>query len=213
MPRRTPTPVFSAPRYDIDTLLDVDRTARCSAHEIVFKFLEALDEVPQSPTEVYYRPDSALLYPEIIFLDLMRFDISMGNGFGCSIQDWGLQTFYRGVRALRIINHSRGLLLAESVCATLVENGIPELLTFPDDRYYGWCEDWDKRAFERIDELEPPLFQRFKDLDSQRWDLSHSYWDHHASLAFDDPPLDYSLTEYLSSNRNLLQCREQPLSA
>ena len=198
-------PILSPPQYDIDELLDVDRAAPTAAHEITFKLYDILEEAPTSPITEFYRPDSSLLEPEVTFLDYMHFNISMGNGFGCSIEDWGLQTFYRGIRSLRAMKHAHALKLAESVRDVLVAEGIAELTEFPDDRYYGWCENWDIKSFEKIPDLSPRLFRRFKEIDKEWWSI---WGGRNDSISADDPPLDYAVTEYLNANRAILRLRK-----
>lgn len=99
-------PSILPPEYDIDALLDVDRTAPTAASEIIFALHSILEMATTSAGTRVYRPDSLLLKPEITFMDYMCLNLSMGNGFGFCIEDQGLQTFYRSLRSLREMNTS-----------------------------------------------------------------------------------------------------------
>ena len=74
------TPYLIPPHYDIDALLDVDRTQRLVADEIVDSIYDAIETVPKSDEHDYFRPDSSLLPPEVTVRDINNFDMSMGSG-------------------------------------------------------------------------------------------------------------------------------------
>ena len=74
-------PYLTPPRYDIDALLSSDYTDLRTAMDIVDRWWGAIDEdVPKSEEYDFFRPDSALLYPEMIVRDLCRFQTTMNNG-------------------------------------------------------------------------------------------------------------------------------------
>ena len=212
---KAPTPYLLPPKYDIDALPNVDLTARDVAFKTAQTLWEAIDGVPQSEAYQYFRPDSSLLNPEVTLRDFCMFDTSMGNGWSTSLgYSNGLPTFFRGLRALRTIGHRRGIEMAEAVLVSLRQLGVPELTSFPDDPFYGFCDDWDIKALEFGWGSEEIIAKKFGptglDFDSQWWEISHTYWDRHEQFVPDDPPVCYTLCDYIVRNRELLRCRESP---
>src|SRR5580765_2278112 len=149
--QRTPYP--SPPQYDIEALLAVNYTNPQVAFDIVDTLWGAIDTLPESADHDYFRPDSALLHPEVIVRDIARYDGMMGNGFGTQIfYSGGIPYFFRGLRALRTIGHKKAIELAESALAVFKANGVPELASFPDAPVFGECPDWPFEAFRKLGE-------------------------------------------------------------
>jgi len=192
------------PRYDIDAILDVDLTARFASDDAWRAVYEAL----WAPGENDYRPDSVLFFPEIVARDLMNLDVALGNGFVCSFgYGGGLQCFFRGLRALRAIQHKKGLAITEAVNEALQANGAREPSRIGDSIFEMCNVNWD-------DEIrDEPEFMRQVDqaighLDDEWWDISHSYWIGDKRLDPEDPDLAYSVCMYLNVNRDLLRRRK-----
>jgi hypothetical protein len=205
---RIPCPI--PPQYDIDTLLNVDLTAPHVAFEVMNKIYEAIEKLPRG--NYSFRPDSALLMPEVVVRDLCNFDMSMGNGFyACLGYGGGFTCFFRALRALRIIQHKKGSALAEAVRDVMVANGAREPSSFDDDNHEGTDVDWDEELKDMggfFDQIEKPI--RHLDNVNDGWhDISHAYWDRcNRVLVPEDPPLHYAVCKYLDANRDLLRCRK-----
>jgi hypothetical protein len=202
-------PCLLPPQYNIDAILDVDLTGEKIAFDALEKFWEAIDELPPG---VHYRPDTALLWPELMVRDLCRFDVSMGNGFAASLSyGGGFQIFFRALRALRVIKHRRALALVEAVRDVMVANGAREPSRFPDDLYEGCDVDWEEEVPD-MRELDRNLesMTKTKALDDQWFDISHNYGDY-THFAPEDPSLHQGICQYLSANRELLRCRKVAL--
>jgi hypothetical protein len=85
--------ILSAPAYDIRAILDSDLSEPFAASRCVQKLWDAIDDGPRSAEYAHFRPDSALLEPEITVRDLGMFDTTMGNGWSVSPEYLGLTTF------------------------------------------------------------------------------------------------------------------------
>jgi hypothetical protein len=199
------------PHYDIDALLASDYADARVAYRIIDTFWGFLDILPDSTEHDYFRPDSALLYPEVMVRDIARYDSGLGNGFGVQIHySGGLPCFFRGLRALRTIGHKKGIELAEGALAVFKANGVPEYTSFPDDPVCGECPDWPEKEFRKFNEAPYEVNQRIIDqtrhLDSQWWAL----WHFETEFSSDNRSLPSSICDYLNQHRQLLRSRKMP---
>lgn len=194
-------PCLVPPTYDIDAILSVDLTDPSAAYNAAAKLWEAIDAVPPG---CHFRPDSALLPPELAVRDLLRFDVSMGNGFAVSLgYSGGLQIFFRALRALRVIRHQKALALVEQVRDVLVANGAREPSVFPDDLYEGCDVDWDEEIHD-MREFDQKVQRFTRHLDDQWWDISHN----HGGSGLEDASLQQGICQYLNSHQELLRSRK-----
>jgi hypothetical protein len=203
-------------RYDLRTLLVRDLLLPHVASKAADAVCALLETVPQSDVVTYYRPDSQLLPPELYARDLLQFEVTMGNGWAVSLgYSSGIILFYRALRALRAIQHRRGLAMAESVADFLRQHGIAELHTFPDDYCFGVCAEWDLAELNRYDwELEQKLSAftgpKGVDLDSDWWDVGRSYFGRRTRVDEQDPPLEYSICRYLLQHLDEIEATRNP---
>jgi hypothetical protein len=200
-------PCLVSPRYDIDALLNQDLTAPNVAFEVTDAVYQAIESDLHGGS---YRPDSALLTPEVVVRDLRNFDMSMGSGLAACFANGGLQCFFRALRALRIIQHRKGLALAEAVREVLQASGAREPSRFPDDPLYGDCDvDWD-RELEDVPDFDARVEEGTRHLDDGWFEISHNYWIEHQRFTPEDPPLHYTICAYLDANRAPLRSRKEP---
>lgn len=207
-----PSPYRTPPEYDIDELLSQDFMAppangQNAAYEILEKIFEALEKLPKG---VYgYRPESSLLPPELVVLDLWRFQLSMGSGIGSSLTyGGGFGIFFRALRALRVLKHKKALALAEAFRDAMVTAGISEPLRYPDANIYGDFDvDWESELdqapdfWENIEPAEKPFDQGWSE-------LTHNYWSKNKAVDPENLSLFCSLCVYLKANQSLLQTRK-----
>lgn len=206
--QRIPCPI--PPQYDIDALLKVDIAAPYVAVNVTNTLYEVIETLPRG--HYSFRPDSALLTPEVVVRDLCNFDMAMGNGFhACLGYGGGFTCFFRALRALRMIQHQKGIALAEAVRDVLVANGAREPASFADDNQEGTDVDWDEdlkdmEAF--FNRIEEPI--RHLDKVNDGWhDISYTYWDRRNQVLVPaDPPWHYTVCVYLATHRDLLRCRK-----
>jgi hypothetical protein len=197
------TPCFIPPQYDIDSLLNVDFTSAKNAFDVVDQLCTAIEKRPPGGI-LYFRPDSALLLPEVVVRDLYNFVISMGSGFSASLgYGGGFTCFFRALRALRIIQHRKGLALAEAVRDVMVANGAREPSNFADDPREGADVDWDKEL-EDVPDFDDRIQEATRHLDEEWFALSHCVEKSDPS----DPPLHVAICFFLEANRELLRCRK-----
>ena len=136
---------------------------------------EAIETIPPG---YGFRPDSALLTPEVVVRDLENFNMSMGNGFhACLGYGGGFTMFFRALRAVRIIQHKKGIALAEAVRDVMVANGAREPSIIADDNHEGTDVDWDKELdmAEFFNRIEKPILH-LDEVDEGWHDIVHSYW-------------------------------------
>lgn len=139
--------------------------------------------------------------------DILRFDVSMGNGFAASLgYSGGFQIFFRALRAARVIGHKKALALLEAVREVMLAHGARSPSRFPDDLYEPCDVDWDDeipdmKALDQVTDLT-------RHLDNQWFDISHCYAGRYSEYAPDDPSLEQGLCQYLNANRKLLRSRK-----
>lgn len=195
-------PCLVPPGYDIDAILGVDLLSIEGSFAAVAKIYEALEALP--PGVHHFRPDSALFPIEVAVRDLCRFDVSMGNGFACSLgYSGGIQIFYRALRAVRMIGHQKARALLEAVRDVLVANGAREPSFFPDDLYERCDVDWDVEL-EDLPGFDKQVEAASRGLDDQWLDISHCYGNRYARVSVEDPSLQYGVCEFLTANKGLL---------
>jgi hypothetical protein len=198
-------PCLIPPTYDIDAILDIDPTDPQAAFRAAAKLWEEIDKLPPG---YHFRPDSALLPPELAVRDLLRFDVSMGNGFSVSIwYSGGFQIFFRAVRALRVIQHRRALALVEQVRDIMVAHGAREPSVFPDDLYEHCEVDWDYEIPD-MKEFDQKVTALNRPLDDEWLDISHCYGMNQAVSGPENPSLHQGICQYLNAHRDLLRVRK-----
>ena len=206
------SPCLVPPSYDIDSLLSQDfmtppANGERAAYNVVEKIVEALEKLPNG---VYgYRPESSLLLPELVALDLWYFQLSMGSGIESSLgYGGGFACFFRALRALRILKHRQALQLAEAFRDAVVASGISEPARFPDAHMHGDFEvDWESELDKAPDfwEAIEPAGKIF----NKGWSaLTYDYW---ASNKLADPEnleLNIAICVYLKAQQELLRQRK-----
>jgi len=118
--------------------------------------------------------------------------------------------FFRALRAVRIIQHKKGIALAEAVRDVMVAHGAREPSVIADDNHEGTDVDWDKELdiAEFFNRIEKPI-SHLDEVNDGWHDIVHSYWGRRNKvLVPEDPPLDYAVCKYLDANRDLLRCRK-----
>jgi len=202
---RVPCP--TPPSYDIDDLLRADWTHGETAQDLVEKVYEALEDV--GPGEAfYYRPDSILFPPEIVVRDMTNFNMSMLSGFESSLgYGGGFTVFFRALRALRELQHEKGLALAERVREVMVANGAREPVRFEDDVREGTDanDDWD-RLYDEVPDFLDRVGRETRPLDSAWWDLCGPAGEDGREDP-NHPSLHYAICACLESQRELLRGR------
>jgi hypothetical protein len=198
-------PCFIPPKYDVDAIVDIDLNDPQAAFNAASKFWEVIDALPPG---YHFRPDSALLTPELAVRDLLRFDVSMGNGFSVSIRySGGFQIFFRAVRALRLIQHRRALALVEQVRDIMVTHGAREPSVFPDDLYEHCDVDWDYEISD-MQEFDQKVTALIEPFDQDWWEISHNYGMNPAISDPQNPSLHQGICQYVSSHREMLRSRK-----
>jgi hypothetical protein len=206
--RKGPTriPCLIRPVYDIDAILDADLTDAGAAFEAVSQLWEAIDELP--PGVHHYRPDSVLAAPELVVRDILRFDVSMGNGFAASLgYSGGFQIFFRALQAARVIGHKRALALLEAVRDVMTKHGAREPSRFPDDLYEPCDVDWDDEIPD-MRQFDAKVIALTRHLDDEWFDISHNYGMRHTGHVPEDPSLHQGICHYLITSRELLRKRK-----
>ncbi len=190
------TPCNIPPEYDIDALLAVSYTDPKVAFNIVDNIYAAIEKRPPGRV-LYFRPDSALLTPEVVVHDLVNFDMSMNSGFSsCLGYGGGFTCFFRALRALRILQHKKALALAETVRDAMAAAGAREPSVIADDNREGTDvnADWDKVLEDSGDAFWEHIDKVTRPLDGEWFDM--------------DPYLYHAICVYLDANRTLLRCRK-----
>lgn len=199
------TPYQLPPRYDIDALLDrsPEVGGGASAVDAVWA---AIEEVPESTEHDYYRPDSALLEPEVVVGDVCRSASTMGNGFSVSLgYSGGILCFSRALRSLRVVGYREAVEVMETVADVLGREGYRVFTTFPEDPIYGWLDEWGETGgcldWEAEQRVEAVAGRHGRDLDSRWWAVDRQG-------PAGGTPLDRAVCGYLEGNRELLRCRK-----